>query len=524
MTARVRFQPENRIVEVPSGASIADAARSGDLAMGFPCAGTGTCGRCRVILADRGSVLACQTQVEDGMSVEIPVTSRPGDLEPSVVVSSGCPETCDDARYGFALDLGTSTLAAELVDLDDGQVLVRAGCANSQAAFGSEVTRRIEHAEAHGPEDLAQAIQRDMTALARSMLDAIGASQKHLQAIAVAGNTAMEHFLYRYDPSSIRQAPHVPLVPAPPSIASSKLGLSFPADPQVYAMPCIGGWVGGDITSGILATGIHQEDPLTLFVDLGTNGEIVLGNRDWMMTCAASAGPAFEGCGMVCGCGARPGAIDRTTLLANGELGWQTIRGQAPHGICGTGLISLVANLFRAGRIDRAGQLRNPENCRGEPGVVLAPAEQTADQRAIGLVQRDLDELLRAKAAVFAGIQSLLEASGVGVSDLGRLVLAGGFGNVLQSRDAIAVGLIPDLPIDRIEFAGNTSLQGARLALLDASGKEEATRIAGSALYVELIDQPNYFEAFSAAQFLPHTDLSLFPNASGSSQAERSSE
>ena len=329
--AQVTFLPENRTITVPIGTTIAEAARQAEISITAPCAGAGTCGRCRVLLADVGSVLACQHRIKDDLTVEIPTTSRPGSLtihlssaleEPSVVAALNPlgreqgGDTLDRTRYGLALDIGTSTVAAELIDLRTGQVLIRAGRANSQAAFGAEVTRRIEHVEDHGSDDLADAVIGDIHALITELVCAVEEETVNVGAMTVAGNTAMLHFLYRYDPSSIRRAPHVPLVAAPPTTRASDLSFELDANPLVYAVPSIGGWVGGDITAGILATGLHKSDDLTMMIDIGTNGEIVLGNKEWLMACAASAGPAFEGCGISCGSTATPGAIDHLIVLA----------------------------------------------------------------------------------------------------------------------------------------------------------------------------------------------------------------
>jgi len=522
--ARVTFLPENRMIDVPIGITIAEAARLADIAIVAPCAGAGICGRCRVLLADRGSVLACQYRIDEDVIVEIPTPSRPGSLTVHLtsnikntgpsrplnpLTSAPAPST---KAYGIAVDIGTSTVACELVDLSTGHVLMCAGRANSQAAFGAEVTRRIEHVEDHGPDDLACAIIADIHALIAKMANLIEEEAVNLGAMTVAGNTAMLHFLHRYDPSPIRRAPHVPLVAAPPTIQASDLGFELDADPLVYSMPSIGGWVGGDITAGILATGLHKSDALTMMIDIGTNGEIVLGNKEWLMACAASAGPAFEGCGISCGSTATPGAIDGVSLDESGTISWHTIDGEKPHGLCGSGLISAIASLFRAGMIDRAGGVLAPDGSLDEPGIILVPAGESATGHDIAILQRDIDSVLLAKAALFAGTQSLLQAADLSVKDLDRLIICGGFGSVLDVEDAVTLGLIPDVEREKITFAGNTSLRGARIALLNQDAWAEAVDIAGRTGCIELIDDADYFERFSSARFLPHTDLDLFPS------------
>ncbi len=522
---RVTFLPENVTGLVPMGTTIAQAARSAAIVLTAPCAGAGTCGRCRVLLADVGSVLACQHRIQEDLVVEIPATSRPGSLAvhlASTIEASGNSRTldplesspCEQATrpLGLALDIGTSTVACELVDLSTGHVLLCAGRANSQAAFGAEVTRRIEHVEDHGSDDVAEAVIADIRALMDEMTQTLDGTAAPLGAMVVAGNTAMLHFLYRYDPSSIRRAPHVPLIAAPPTAPASTLGLELDGDPIVYAMPSIGGWVGGDITAGILATGLHNDSALTMMIDIGTNGEIVLGNKDWLMACAASAGPAFEGCGISCGSGATPGAIDRLSITKEGQITWHTIDDESPHGLCGSGLISAVASLFRAGLLDRAGGILAPHADLDECGFILVPASGSATGNSIALLQRDIDSIVLAKAALFAGTQSLLHATDLCLGDLDRLIICGGFGSVLDVEDAVTLGLIPDVPREKISFAGNTSLRGARTALLNHAAWDEARDIAGKTGYVELMDDPDYFERFTSARFLPHTDLGLFPS------------
>jgi uncharacterized 2Fe-2S/4Fe-4S cluster protein (DUF4445 family) len=520
---RVSFLPENRSIFVELGTTIAEAARQAAIVLTAPCAGAGTCGRCRVLLADVGSVLACQHCITDDLTVEIPATSRPGSLTVHLASTIESTESnrplhplasnsaASIGAHGVAIDIGTSTVACELVNLRTGHVLMRAGRANNQAAFGAEVTRRIEHVEDHGSDDLASSVISDINALVAEMTQAVE-EPIALGAVTVAGNTAMLHFLHRYDPSSIRRAPHVPLVASPPTVSACELGLELDSDPLVYSLPSIGGWVGGDITAGILATGLHKNDALTMMIDLGTNGEIVLGNSEWLMACAASAGPAFEGCGISCGSTATPGAIDRLSLDESGTISWHTIDDEKPHGLCGSGLISAIAGLFRAGLIDRAGGILVPDDALGEPGILLVPVSQTSTDRPIALLQRDIDSVLLAKAALFAGTQSLLQAADLSVSDLDRLIICGGFGSVLDVEDAITLGLIPDLDRARITFAGNTSLRGARTALLNRGAWDEAVKIAGRTGCIELIDDPDYFERFSSARFLPHTDLTLFPS------------
>jgi len=543
---RVTFRPDGRSVEVPEGTSIAEAARLAKVPIVLPCDGQGTCGRCRVILPDRGSVLACQEVITEETTIDVPVTTRPDGtaihIDCSIVPAAqhdasvnplvfgvtgassedGQPESLSFAEsdvspgaLGLAVDIGTSTIAAELVDLDTGMILARAGKANAQAAYGAEVTRRIEHAEDRGTEPLAEAVIGDLGMLIEETTSSTHTRPDQIQTMIVAGNTAMMHFLYRIDPSPIRLAPHAPRVETPTPVRAARLGIPGDPDGVVCSLPWIGGWVGGDITAGILATGMHCDERLTLLIDIGTNGEIVLGNRDWRVACAASAGPAFEGCGIRNGMSAGQGAIDRVRVAQDGKLLVETIGDTAPQGICGTGLISAVAGLFCAGVLDRAGRInaRRADDVDGESGIVLVSPSESATGQTIAVVQRDIDSVLRAKAALFAGVKSLVELMDLSFGAIERWIICGGFGSRLDPADAIALGMIADVDPEHVEFAGNTSLRGARQALLHRSAWEEAQQIARSTTCVELIDQPNYFEEFTSAKFIPHTDLSLFPSA-----------
>jgi len=519
---RVTFRPENLTASVAPGTTILEAARLAGADLASPCDGHGTCGRCRVLLPDCGSVLACRTRVTEETWVDVPPTARTGG---TVVYldASAAPDEIDcrpldplsDSDYGIAIDVGTSTVAAELVDVRCGKLLARAGTVNSQAAFGAEVTRRIEHVEDHGVTELSRGIIEDIRCLIDAVCCEADVGAAEIGAIVAAGNTTMIHLLFGIDPSPIRIAPHEPRVLPPEPVDAAALGIEFARGAKIYAIPWIGGWVGGDVISGILAAGLHRDERLTMLIDVGTNGEIVLGAGDWRLSCAASAGPAFEGSGLRNGTTARRGAIERMKIDKSGRIRVSTIDDAPAVGICGSGMISGIAALFRNGWIDRSGGIA-PEriiDLGGEPGILWVPAEKTAVGRPIGIVQRDIEAVVRAKAALFAGARSLAAMADLRFDGIERLVVCGGFGSALEPKDAITLGMIPDIEITRIDSLGNTALRGARLALLRRTAWEEAVEIARSTTYVELIDHPTYFEEFTSAKFLPHTDVSLFPSA-----------
>jgi uncharacterized 2Fe-2S/4Fe-4S cluster protein (DUF4445 family) len=284
----------------------------------------------------------------------------------------------------------------------------------------------------------------------------------------------------------------------------------------------VGAYVGADITAGILASGLHQSDELALFFDIGTNGEVVLGNRDWLIGCSASAGPAFEGGEMKSGMRAAAGAIERVSLGPDGQVSLQVIGGGKPRGLCGSGLIDCVAELVRWGYVDRAGkfhpELGRPRLRRGELEweFLLVPAAESEAGRDLVVTQSDIDVFLRSKGAVYTAAESLISHLGLAFSDLDRVYIAGGFGNYLDLRNSISIGLMPDLPLEKFHFLGNASLAGAKMSLLSWEALEEAEKIAAQMTYFDLSSDPKFMNEFVSSLFLPHTDLEKFPSVARS--------
>ncbi|MFH1609859.1 MAG: ASKHA domain-containing protein [Candidatus Bipolaricaulota bacterium] len=420
-------------------------------------------------------------------------------------------------NFGVAVDVGTSTVAVHLVDLVTSQTVDAEACYNSQAAFGAEVTRRILYVDREGPEALREAIVEDINGLVAALVSRNGVELRDVTAVFCAGNTAMTHFLLGLDPSHVRKSPYVPAATGPSPVRAAEVGIKINPRGLLYAMPGIGGWVGGDITAGILATGLHRADRLTMLIDVGTNGEIVLGNKDWMIACSTSAGPAFEGSGVRCGMRAGQGAIERVEITPDGHVRFRTIGEASPKGVCGSGLVDAVAELYRAGWVDRSGQLLPGASplIRDQDGLaefVLVPASRTAIGKDIVITQGDIENLLRAKAAIYAGVKILVASMGLRLRDVELLLVAGGFGNYLDREKAVLLGLIPDLPLDRIRFVGNTSILGAKLALGSTDALDEGHEIARRVTYFDLIVYPHYYEEFMSAKFIPHTDLGQFPS------------
>lgn len=422
--------------------------------------------------------------------------------------------------YGLALDIGTTTLLTRLIDLETGEVVAEAGDFNRQIPCGGDIIHRIIYAgKPGGLEELQRLVLETFESLIKNLLEEADATRNRIVAATLAGNTTMQHLFLGLDPRTIREEPYVPTVTHFPALRASEVGLDIFLNSPVYFTPSVASYVGGDITAGLLAAGINRRKELTLYVDLGTNGEVALGNEEWLTACACSAGPAFEGSGVRCGMRALPGSIDRVYL--DGETGQLTYRvkgGGIPRGICGSGLIDLLAELRATGRITARGKL-NPEadpvrirKSGRKAEMVLMDNLQTGGGGDIVITETDIDNLIRTKGAIFAGILTLLKGVGLEPSAIERVVIAGAFGRYLDIENAICIGMLPDLPRECFEYIGNGSLRGAGLALLSRQMWEEMHQIARKVTYFELSKWPGYMDEFMAALFLPHTDGGLFPS------------
>lgn len=418
--------------------------------------------------------------------------------------------------FGLAVDIGTTTVAAHLANLTDGKTLAAAATYNSQIRWGEDVIKRIISSEEEGVEPLAAAARGDINDLIGKLTREAGINPEDILAITAAGNSTMIALFLGITPRQIRREPYVSPLAAPPTLRAAGAGLKVNENAVLDCVPGIAGWVGGDITAGILASGLDRSKELSLLIDIGTNGEIVVGNRDWMLTCSCSAGPAFEGSGITSGCRAVAGAIERFDLDDGATPVWETIGGEPPIGICGSGLLDAMAELFRAGILTRDGRF-NPghpsprlaaEDGRGVFTVV--PAGKSGHGRPIVITQADIDNLVRAKAAIYAGAAVLLRAVDLTPNRLERLFISGGFGGYINIKRARAIGLLPAVSPEKISFIGNGSLRGAKLFLLSRPARAAAEKIAEGATYLELSTDPNFMEEYQRAMFLPHTDVEKF--------------
>ncbi len=422
-------------------------------------------------------------------------------------------------HFAVAFDIGTTTLCAQLIDLSKGEVLAETSDYNPQISYGEDVISRIEYARREGGlRTLQHKVLESLAKLTRELCEKEGISPDEISFYSAAGNTVMSHFLLALEPRFLREAPYVPVTTRFPYVPAEELDLPGGRKARLFLAPCVASYVGGDIVSGVVAAGIAREEPLTLFIDIGTNGEIVVGNRDFLACAACSAGPAFEGGGIKHGMRATLGAIEAVHIdPATLEPMILTIGNKKPKGICGSGIISLLANLFLEGIIDQSGKYRrdldHPRVREGRDGweYVLVWGKESATGEDIVFTEADIDNLIRAKGAMFAGYQTLLESVGLEIGMVERVILAGNFGSFLDLEQAITIGLLPDLPRERFFFIGNASLLGARLAATSLEAIREMEKVADMMTHFELSAHPGYMDYYVSALFLPHTNIDLFP-------------
>ena len=430
------------------------------------------------------------------------------------------PGDSTSSHLGAAVDLGTTTISVQLLDLNEGRTLFESSDYNPQVSYGEDVISRMEFArKGDGLSVLQSKVVQRIEDLIKEVCGKAGRSCSSLSVISLAGNTVMTHFLLGLDTRHLRAQPYVPVATHFPPVRASELGMDLPPHVRVFLSPCVASYVGGDIVAGVAAVGLNHSPELSLFIDIGTNGEIVLGNQDWMACAACSAGPAFEGGGITHGMRATTGAVEAVHIHPETlEPMILTIGRKKARGICGSGIISLLASLFTTGLIDRQGKFRRDLPAgRVRPGregweYVVVEADATATGRDIVFTEADIENLIRAKGAMFAGYLTLLESVGMGLEDLERVILAGNFGSYLDLDQAVTIGLMPDIPRERFFFAGNSSLLGARAAVLSWPVAKELDEIAHMMTHFDLSDNPRFMEHYVSSLFLPHTDAGLFPS------------
>lgn len=422
-------------------------------------------------------------------------------------------------NFGIAVDVGTTTVVAHLLNLSNAETIDVEATYNSQIKYGDDYIQRIIYAvQNNAMEIMQEVLVEDINHLISTLVKRNKLSIHDIGAVVCAGNTVMTHFLLGLDPTNIRREPYLPSASFVPPIKADDVGIKINGNGLLYTLPCVGAYVGGDISSGVLAIRLDKVDALSLLIDIGTNGEIVLGNKDWMVCCSASAGPAFEGSGISCGMRAAKGAIEKVAITKNFDVVCKTIGNVQPSGICGSGLLDCLANLVRSGVIDRTGNFQkgiDTERFRKTDDgyeFILVDKNETATKKDIVITQADIQNLIRSKAAIYSAISTLIESMGMGVNDIEQVYLAGGFGNYLDIRSAITIGMLPDISVSKVQFVGNTSVIGAKMSLFYKDAYEVAQTIASKMTYFDLMSNNKYMEEYMSANFLPHTDIEKFPS------------
>jgi uncharacterized 2Fe-2S/4Fe-4S cluster protein (DUF4445 family) len=418
-------------------------------------------------------------------------------------------------RYGIAVDIGTTTVVVYLVNLIDGRLIDVGSTYNSQMRYGDDVITRIIYAtESGGFEELRDSVVSDINNLLTPLQERHNIRREDFESVVIAGNTTMTHIFWGLNPAYIREDPYIPTVNFFPRWRAEFSGLKTDPMAPIYTLPCVASYVGGDIVSGILASKMYRNSEIALFMDIGTNGEIVIGNNEWLVTAACSAGPCFEGSGIGHGMRATEGAIESVKINPETfEPLFNVIGDGEPMGICGSGMIDAISEMFLTGIIDQKGKfVREVRTDRIRDG--LDGSEfliSSRDGRDIVLTEVDIENILRSKAAMYAGVSLLLKKVNLSLDTIERVYIAGGFGNYIDIDKAIILGMLPDLPKERFCFLGNASITGAYLSLLSKDLRREAGVIASRMTNIELSVSRRFMDEYMSALFLPHTDMRLFP-------------
>jgi uncharacterized 2Fe-2S/4Fe-4S cluster protein (DUF4445 family) len=429
------------------------------------------------------------------------------------------PKDTRKKNYGVALDVGTTTVVIQLIDINTRKVVGVEGSHNQQASYGEDVISRMIYAcgKSGSTASVQKAVIKSINQLIGNLAAKGNISREDIYSIVAAGNTTMSHFLLGLNPCAIRLDPYVPTADMYPQIPAKDVGIEINPNGILQTIPSVASYVGGDIVAGVMSCGISEHKEVRGLIDIGTNGEIAIGNNEWLVCCSASAGPAFEGGGTRCGMRAIKGAIEKIEI-SDGKLNYRTIGKAKPRGICGSGLIDAIYELVKNGIIGAEGKFnRDLKDSHltfedGIPQYIIAKPDESETGAAIVITESDIANLIKSKGAVFAAIKALLDYIGVSFNQIQTFYVAGGFGNFLNIPKAIAIGLLPDIPRGRIKFIGNSSLTGARMSLLSTAAFERCLNISRSMTNIELSNYQPFTNEYIAALFLPHTDRKLFPS------------
>jgi uncharacterized 2Fe-2S/4Fe-4S cluster protein (DUF4445 family) len=420
--------------------------------------------------------------------------------------------------YGAAIDLGTTTIVVFIRNLLDGSIIGVASNYNRQISCGEDILSRVNYARKGGLEKLQALAAESINTALTEAANAAGIDRDDIYEVVVAGNTIMTHILMGIDPAYMIEEPYVPVVRRYLTSAARRAGLVVGENSGLFVFPAVSDYIGGDIVADILSSGMAEKEDISLLIDIGTNFEVVLGNRDWMFACAGAAGPALEGGEVLFGMRANAGAIEQLSLdLETLTPAYRTIQHEKPKGLCGSGLIDLLAELLRACIIDRTGRINTAiahdriRHGRQFPEFVVAWKEESGVGKDIVITENDIKALIMSKASILAACITLMNEAGISRNDITRIYFSGAFGNYISKENAIAIGLIPEIPIERITNIGNGAIEGANIALLNRRKKKVLDEIAKKIAYIELNTESSFMDEYTRSSFLPHTDLSLFP-------------
>ncbi len=471
-TFRINFEKENLIFTAREGMTLLEAEIQAGLVPDAPCGGRGKCGKCRV-LADSRKVLACQTRIDHDMTVDTDLVDQVQILiegcDRHVALSvKNLPPDLENPLLA-AVDLGSTSIVGYLLDGKTGERLSVKSMLNPQRQYGADVVMRSNYAMENGMDILSGCVRRAISGMLREMAAECGRSAEDIVRIAMVGNSCMHHLFLEIPVDSLVLAPYTPKVKEAVAVKASDLQIMVHPEAMVYWLPNIGGFVGADTVGCILSSGLEKKERMTLLVDIGTNGEIVLGNKEGMIACSTAAGPAFEGARITCGMRGSQGAIDHV-YIRDGQIRFHVIGNQVPVGICGSGLLDAVAVMLDLGLIDESGRME--ETCYFTPNVFIC--------------QKDVRELQLAKAAIAAGIRILLSHKGVAMEDVGEVLLAGAFGNYLNPVSACRIGLLPPELSHCVVPVGNAAGTGAQIAAVNEEEYERSSVLARETEFVEL--------------------------------------
>jgi len=520
----ISFKPDGRQISIHAGATLLEAAGQAGIILNTICGGQGTCEKCLVRLEPDGKkVLACQYHIQSDLTVTVPSESRffehkilaegietKAAIEPDIYKKYRKPDS-QAPVFGLAVDVGTTTIVAKLIDMTDGRCKATQAALNPQTQYGDDVVSRISFAQTEQKlTELHKAIIGCINQLAGRLCAESGVEAEQIYEICIVGNTTMNHIFLKLPISQLGQAPYAAYSLDAHDVPAGELGLQVNPAGNIHTVENIAGFVGADTTAAALAVDINSADQMTLVVDIGTNGELVLGTKDKLYAASCAAGPAFEGARINCGSRAAEGAIE-SVVINKDDIDLDVIGNSPPRSICGSGLIDAVAVLLELGVIDATGRFAGPEKLKAkvppaiftriieydsQPAFLLA---DTAGQggRKVVLTQKDIRETQLAKAAIRAGITLLLKKAGISDSDIEQVYMAGAFGNYIRKESALRIGLLPEVPLERIHFVGNAAAAGAQMALISSKCRAETHELACKIEYIEIAHQPDFQNVFA---------------------------